>query len=166
MGSLGQQDLALSLQILKNCLHNDPEMDVKAAAADAIGALGLRDAYDDLLTLYQSNTDWVLRLSVIATLGELGEPRAYDLLVEALDSPEDLLKLAAVGALGDLGDHRAVPLLAPFIQTPDWQVRQRAAQSLYRLYCLGAEAAQPLLATLAQDTSQQVVDAATGVGLG
>jgi HEAT repeat protein len=162
MASLGQQNRSLSLEILRDCVRNDPELDVKAVAADALGGLGLAEAYEDLATLYQAHPDWILRLSVLAALGELGEPRAYDLLIDALNAPEELLKLAAIGSLGDLGDIRAVPILAPFASNPDWQVRQRVAQALYRL---GGEAAQPLLATLAQDPMQQVAAAATGAGL-
>jgi HEAT repeat protein len=162
MSSLGQQDRQLSLEILLNCVRNDSELDVKAVAADALGGLGLAEAYDDLLALYQEHSDWVLRLSVLAALGELGEPRAFDLLIEALNAPEELLKMAAIGSLGDLGDARAVSALAPFASHADWQVRQRVAQALYRI---GGEAAQPLLATLAQDSMQQVSAAATGAGL-
>ncbi|HEY9828551.1 MAG TPA: HEAT repeat domain-containing protein, partial [Stenomitos sp.] len=48
MSTLGQQDLAESLEILRDRLYQDSELDVKAAAADAIGALHLTEAYPDL----------------------------------------------------------------------------------------------------------------------
>jgi HEAT repeat protein len=161
LSSLGGQNLPRSLEILTDCIKNDSEIDVKAAAADALGGLKLRESFDDLCDLYHSTSDWLLRMSVLASLGELGEPRAYDLLIEALDSPEDLVRLAAIGSLGELGDSRAVEYLAPFVTNPDWQVRQRTAQALFRI---GGEVAQPLLANLAQDAIPQVVAAATNAG--
>ncbi|NES25589.1 MAG: HEAT repeat domain-containing protein, partial [Symploca sp. SIO3E6] len=52
MDVVGTQDLAVSLKILRDRL-SDPEPDVQAAAADALGALKLTEAYDDLQQLYQ-----------------------------------------------------------------------------------------------------------------
>jgi HEAT repeat protein len=157
MSSLGSQNRELSLNILRNCL-GDSETDVRAAAADALGALKLREAYTELEQLYHGSTDWMLQFSIVAALGELGAPESYPLLLEALSTGEDLLKLAAIGSLGELGDSRAVPVLASFISHPDWQVRHRVAQALMRL---GGEAVQPMLARLAEDDIPQVAEAAT-----
>jgi HEAT repeat protein len=158
MSSLGTQDLGRSLEILRNCILTDSESDVRAAAADSVGGLKLQEVFPDLLELYNHTSDWVLRLSIIAALGELGAPQAFDILVEALDTSDDLLKLAAIGSLGELGDGRALPFLAPFVSDPDWQVRQRLAIALQHL---GGDQAQILLATLAQDSDAQVAAAAS-----
>lgn len=157
MSSLGTQNRALSLDILLHCLNHDPEMDVKGAAADSLGALKLREAFADLQTLYETSREWILQFSILAALGELGEPQAFDMLAAALQSDQELLKLAAVGSLGELGDSRAVPLLAGLATDPDWQVRHRLCLALQRL---GGEAAQSLLTQLAQDPVPQVAAAA------
>ena len=81
--TLGTQDLDKSLSLLRGLLQ-DPEADVKAAAADCLGGLKLVAAFDDLQQLYQSTEDWIIKLSVIAALGELGEPRGFELLKQAL----------------------------------------------------------------------------------
>jgi HEAT repeat protein len=138
MSSLGHEDLEQSLTILLDRLYADSEMDVKAAAADAIGALQLTQAYPDLENCYKQTTDWLLQMSIIATLGELGDPRAFDLLKEALSSPEGLVQGAAIGSLGELKNPEAVPLLRPFATHEDWQIRYRVAQALGNLG--GAEA--------------------------
>jgi HEAT repeat protein len=151
MSSLGHEDLEQSLAILLNRLYADSEMDVKAAAADAIGALQLTEAYPDLESCYKQTTDWLLQMSIIATLGELGDPRAFDLLKEALSSPEGLVQGAAIGSLGELKNPEAVPLLRPFATHEDWQIRYRVAQALGNLG--GAEAR-----TLAEDLSKDEVD--------
>lgn len=153
MDKLGNQDLQKSLTILRDRLHNDSEIDVQAAAADCLGALKITEAYDDLRQTYQNSSEWLLQFSIIATLGELGDPRSFELLQEALDSGIDLVKTAAISSLGELGDSRAVPLLAPYITHSDWQIRYRVVQSLNRL---GGSEARSLLETLAHDEVEQV----------
>ncbi|MBE9167041.1 HEAT repeat domain-containing protein [Pleurocapsales cyanobacterium LEGE 06147] len=153
LDTIGQQDLALSLQLLRDRLLNDPEPDVQAAAADAIGGLRLTEAYDDLENLYHQTTEWLIQFSIIAALGELGEPRGFDLLREALNSDNDLVQTAAISAFGELGDSRAVPLLIPFANHEDWQIRYRLVQALGRL---GGSEARSVLEKLAEDEVEQI----------
>ncbi|RMF22377.1 MAG: HEAT repeat domain-containing protein [Cyanobacteria bacterium J083] len=155
--TIGHENLAESLAILKDVLYNDPEPDVQAAAADAIGGLKLTEAYDDLAKVYHQTNEWLIQFSIIACLGELGEPRAFELLREALTEENELIKTCAISALGELGDRRAIPLLSQFINDPDSQIRYRLAQSLGHL---GGEEAQTLLQQLAKDKNEQVAQAA------
>jgi HEAT repeat protein len=153
LDTIGQQDLALSLKLLRDRLLNDPEPDVQAAAADAIGGLQLTEAYDDLENLYHQTTEWLIQFSIIATLGELGEPRGFNLLQEALHSDNDLVQTAAISAFGELGDSRAIPLLTPFADHEDWQIRYRLVQALGRL---GGSEAHSVLEKLAEDEVEQI----------
>ncbi|MEN9245778.1 MAG: HEAT repeat domain-containing protein, partial [Thermostichales cyanobacterium SRBZ-1_bins_19] len=66
-------------------------------------------------------------------LGNLRDPRAYDVLVKALDSPEPLMHQAVIAAFGEIGDPRCLPLILPFAESEDWLVRQRLAQALGNL---------------------------------
>ncbi|NDJ15708.1 phycobilisome degradation protein NblB [Myxacorys almedinensis] len=156
LASLGGQNLSESLTMLKSALH-DPEPDVQAAAADSIGGLHLTEAYEDLKQLYQKTTEWLVRFSIVAALGELGEARGYDLLAEALTSDSDLVVTAAIGSLGELGDDRAVPLLVSYASHPDWQIRYRVAQALGHFQTPEAKAA---LEHLAHDDTEQVAELA------
>ncbi len=130
LASLGQQNRSRSLDILRRCLVEDPEPDVQAAAADSLGALKLVEAYDDLQALYDRSSEWLVKFSIVAALGELGNPQAFDLLKRALESDNELVKTAAIGSLGELGDDRAVELLLPYVADPDWQIRHRVVQAL------------------------------------
>ncbi|MDY6939537.1 MAG: HEAT repeat domain-containing protein [Cyanobacteriota bacterium] len=159
LASLGNQDRAASLEILRDRLQNDSELDVKAAAADALGALKLTEAFDDLQQLYQSYSDWIIRLSVVAALGAMGDGRGFEILTDALQAPEELVQSMAIGALGELGDERAIPLLLPFATYDDWQIRFRVAQALGRF---DDERTREALATLAEDKSDQVAREAQG----
>ncbi len=146
-------DPATLLPILQQSLREDPEFDVRAAAAAALGDLKQPQALTDLLEAYQRETEWLVRFSIVAALGELGNPAAFDTLVQVLQEGNELLTTAAAAALGDLGDPRAIPYLEPLIASDDWQLRYRVCIALSQL---GTEAAHPGLARLAQDSQEQV----------
>ena len=154
--SLGGQDPDRSLELLRGLL-SDPEPDVQAAAADCLGGLKLTAAYEDLVALYQSSGEWLVRFSILSALGELGDLRAVDVLLSALASDNELERLAAIGALGELADDRALPHLLPFMDSSDWQVRHRLALTLGQFDAPEARAA---LETLSQDAIAQVSEAA------
>jgi HEAT repeat protein len=130
LGSLGHQNPALALEILRRSLLEDPEFDVQAAAADSLGALKLTEAFEDLQAVYDRSSEWIVQFSIVAALGEMGDPRGFDLLTQALQSENELVKTAAIGALGELGDERAVEILLPYATDADWQIRHRVAQAL------------------------------------
>jgi len=157
MDTLGHQDLEKSLTILRDRLFNDPEADVQAAAADALGALKLKDAFLDLQQVYQQSPEWLVKFSIIAALGEMGDERSFDLLQEALTSDNDLVQTAAISSLGELGDPRAVSLIVPYATHPDWQIRYRVVQALHRL---GGSEARSTLEALANDQVEQVAEEA------
>lgn len=157
LASLGKQNPALALDLLRDRLLNDPESDVKSAAADALGALKLTEAYPDMAELYHSTSEWLVQFSIVACLGEMGDPRGFDLLTEALSSPVELVQTAALIALGELGNPDAIPLLTSFLSHPDWQIRYRLTHALERF---GDPVVQTALETLAQDSVEQVAQEA------
>lgn len=157
MSSLGQQNLSLALEILRRSLLEDPEPDVQAAAADALGALKLSDAYEDLERLYHQTSEWLVKFSIIAALGEMGDPRSFSLLETALQSDNELIQTAAIGSLGELGDERALPLLLPFTSNADWQIRYRTTQALSHFDNQEARAA---LENLTEDEMEPVAQEA------
>ena len=157
LDTLGINDKDAALEILRDRLFNDPEPDVQAAAADAIGGLKLVEAYEDLANTYHDTSEWLVQFSIIAALGELGDSRGFDLLKEALHSDNNLLQTAAIGSMGELGDTRAIPLLAAFADNEDWQIRYRLVQALGRL---GGEEAKRIITKLANDDFEQVAQEA------
>lgn len=161
LASLGHANPTQAHELLRDRLLNDSETDVRAAAADAMAALQLPFALEDLETAYHSTEDWLLQLSIIAALGALANPAAVPLLKEALNSSQELVKLAAIGSLGELKHPDSVDLLRPFVDDPDWQVRHRLAIALGQI---GTVEAQHLLEQM-QDDSAQVVVAAVQMSL-
>ncbi|MGF1494118.1 MAG: phycobilisome degradation protein NblB [Microcoleaceae cyanobacterium] len=157
LSSLGKQDLDKSLELLRDRLQTDPEADVQAAAADAIGGLQLKQAFPELKQLYAQTSEWLVKMSIVAALGELAEPEGFDLLADALQDENELIQTVAIGSLGELGNLQAVPLLTPYVTKDDWQIRYRVAQALGKL---GGEEAQAALKQLAEDKTAPVAEAA------
>jgi HEAT repeat protein len=157
LDSLGKENLDIALELLRDRLYNDSEVDVQAAAADAIGGLKLTAAFEDLQKYYQQTSEWLLKFSILAALGELGDPRGFSLLEAALTSDNTLIQTAAISSLGELGDGRAIPLLLPFAENEDWQIRYRLAQSLGHL---GTPEIKATLEKLAEDSVAQVAEEA------
>lgn len=157
IATLGAQDKPTAYTVLTASL-GDPEPDVQAAAADALGALKLTDALDDLKELYETTSEWLVQMSVVACLGEMGDSQAFDLLASALKAENALVSVSAIGALGELEDERAIPLLLAHADSDDWQVRHRVAQSLGHF--AANEQAAKALQKLAQDESDIVAEAA------
>ena len=159
LATLGSQDLSESFTILRDRLVNDPEPDVQAAAADAIGALKLTNAFDDLQHLYETTPEWLVQFSIVAALGELGDPRCLKLVQTALTNDTSLVQTAAIGSIGELGDPNGVESIIPFVTHPDWQIRYQLARSLWTL---GGAVATENLAILATDDVEQVAKEAQG----
>jgi HEAT repeat protein len=159
LASIGQVDRSASLELLRAGLV-DKEPDVQAAAADALGGLKLTEAYDDIRQLYESTRDWIVQFSLVAALGEFGDPRGFDLLEDAIRSDNELLCTAAIGSLGELGDPRGVALIVPFADHEDWQIRYRVVQALSNFATPEAHAA---MARLANDPVEQVAATARTV---
>uniref|UniRef100_A0A7S0ZD42 Phycocyanin alpha phycocyanobilin lyase n=1 Tax=Timspurckia oligopyrenoides TaxID=708627 RepID=A0A7S0ZD42_9RHOD len=126
----GKADPERSFEILKDIVATDKEPTVQAAAADVISSLKLPGCYELLDELYGNTNDWMLRFSIISGLGEMGDPRAYELLIDALKNAgeeEPLIKIAALGALGELGDVRALDTIRGFVDDSDSIVADRAS---------------------------------------
>jgi len=157
VATLGRVNLPQAQELLRDRLLNDSETDVRAAAADAMAALQVPFALEDLETAYRSTEDWLLQFSIIAALGALANPAAVSLLKEALNSPQELVMLAAIGSLGELRQPDTVALLRPFVDYPDWQVRHRLAIALGQI---GTPEAKELLEQLQTDSAQAVAAAA------
>lgn len=156
LDSIGSADLTKSLEILRACLH-DSEYDVQAAAADAIGGLQITSAIPELIELYHSTPEWLLKMSIVAALGNMNDPQVFPLMATAIQSETELVRMTAVQALGELADPQGVEILAPYRQDPDTQIRFRVAEALGRI---GGEAAQTLLKTMTEDGETLVAEQA------
>lgn len=129
------EDSSKVLSAARYLILNEKEPSCQAGAADCIAGLKLMDGFDDLVQLYETTEDWMLKMSITAGLGEMGAPRAFEFLKDVLDeeNPDLLLVATTIGSLGELGDKRAVDVVSKYLDADDSAVRERAAIAVANL---------------------------------
>jgi len=113
----------------------DVNKDRRRTAVMKLGMLGGDEAVTTLILLVQNtHEDLIARGRAALMLGKLGDPRAVNALIQALDAPGYQTPLYAAQALGKLGDPRAVgPLLEVLSCAPNDNLREAVLEALRRL---------------------------------
>lgn len=128
-GSLTEDDAKKALTAARFVMVNDKESSCQSGAADVIAGLKLTEGFDDLVDMFNTTSDWMLKFSITAGLGEMGDPKAFDFLISVLDNNNEqdfLLIAAAIGALGELGDERGIPVVEKYLSNEDAAIQERA----------------------------------------
>jgi HEAT repeat protein len=124
---------------LVGLLTRDADMDVRAAAAFALGDLGQagdRRAIDGLLQGWDALQDPNLGdttevvVLLIRALGDLEDRRTFRVLEQAMRLRDDRIRQLAAMGLGRLADPAAVPRLVKALADPHRGVRRCAAEAL------------------------------------
>jgi HEAT repeat protein len=110
----------------------DPEDEVRAKAAAALGRLGDRRAVGYLLEHLLTDPAPFVRVRIASALGQFGGPEVIDRLVRALGDPAWWVRMRSVEALEQIGSVAEGPLLVA-LDDPDSEIRVRAAVALERL---------------------------------
>ena len=95
-------DLSLRPQLLP--LLSDPNTEIAAQAAAALGELGDRQAIPVLAVMSEKKATPNLHIAVAAALQQLGDPRGQKLLLEALDSADSAVRQKAAYWLSEQGN--------------------------------------------------------------
>jgi HEAT repeat protein len=99
-----------------------------------------------------------VRFSAAVSLGNIKDPRAREVLTQALESDEVVLQQAAISALGEIKAIESVNDILRFAQSKDWLVRQRLAEALGQL---PTDKSISALKFLEKDSHPQVSEAAS-----
>ena len=112
-------------------LLGEPDRDLRAAAARALGRVGHGEALHPLLrALREDGTEEVRREAAFA-LGILGHPDAVETLVLRLDSEPDVEATAEIClALGRIGREGTATFLHPMLRSDYPRIREAAAEAL------------------------------------
>ncbi len=113
-------------------LLDDPEDEVRAKAATALGRLGDRRAIGYLLEHLLTDPAPFVRVRIASSLGHLGGPEVIDRLVRSLGDSAWWVRMRSVEALEHIGAGAEGPLLVA-LDDADPEIRKRAAVALERL---------------------------------
>lgn len=94
-------------------LLNDPNANVRAAAAKNLGLLGYRDSIPDLIKALKDE-EWVC-FSALDALGELKAIEAVEDIGLLLGSSSEAVCFAAIETLGKIGSEKAVDALIAYL---------------------------------------------------
>ncbi|MDZ4763265.1 MAG: HEAT repeat domain-containing protein [Chloroflexota bacterium] len=122
--------------VLKQVLSElrDSNKDRRRTAVMKLGMLGGDDAVINLIRIVVNHTeDLIVRGRAAQMLGKLGDVRAVDPLIQALDAPGFQTTLHAVESLGMIGDKRAVEPLREMLSNSHDKYRAAARTALHRM---------------------------------
>ena len=112
----------------------DVNKERRRTAIMKLGMIGGEDALRTLIYVVgNKHEDLIVRGRAAMMLGNLGDTRAVEPLIEALHAPGYQTPLFAAEALGKIGDPRAIPALQPMLQSDHDRYREIAGQALHRL---------------------------------
>jgi HEAT repeat protein len=86
---------------------------VKLHAIEALGKMQSPDTVEPLLFVLFNDPDAAVRTDAVRALGDIGDPRAVDFILTALNDLD--VRPVAVESLGKIGDRRAVPALVKIV---------------------------------------------------
>ncbi len=144
---------------LRDALKDEKENgEVIAAAAGALGELGLKEAVEPLTEALGSRHAQVRAQAAVA-LGKIGDGRVFELLSQTLLDHDFIVRRAAVLAMGNMGDTTAVQALVDVLGDGDYRVREATAKVLGEI---GGSRAVPPLIGLLKDRRRSVRASALG----
>jgi len=116
---------------------------------------------EGLIKALNYERDHDVRMGAAEALGEIGDKRAVEPLIQALKA-DSYLQARAAWALGEIGDKRAVKPLIPALQGElDTEVTLYATQTLIKI---GEPAVKPLIQALKRKDSDVRARAAEALG--
>ena len=108
---VGKRELHAALPMLVHAL-NDPDLQVRSEAADAIARIGDPSTGHDLFKRYEVEDDPAVRSWLLLAMGPTRYAPALPVLIDALaDTDQWQLRAFAASALGALGAKEALPAL-------------------------------------------------------
>lgn len=127
--STGEEGEELAASLLD--LLDDPDPDVRAAAADAVGKRRIADALPALIASLEDDA-LPVRVAAARALGKIEDPAAVDALGRALADGEDLrFRKTAAWALGETESPEAVAALRRALDAvEERRVRKRIVKAL------------------------------------
>jgi HEAT repeat protein len=129
--------------IVKQALSElrDVSKEKRRTAVMKLGMLGGDEAIRTLMMIVANiNEDLIVRGRAALMLGKIGDSRAVEPLIRALDAPGFQTPLYAAQSLGKLGDPRAIEALIRVMESHNDKTREAAQEALEKL---GYKEAEP-----------------------
>jgi HEAT repeat protein len=130
-GVIGSAGGAEAVCLLKNLSANRAEVNVAAAAINALGRTNHPSAFEAITSYSETSDDWLI-FSIIGALGELGDERGVRLIEQRLMQPAT--QEAAATALVEIGNSKAVRALIRHVFSASGEVQPNLLCAISTLY--------------------------------
>jgi HEAT repeat protein len=162
---LGKKRNQEAFEALLNLIEYDRDYNIIAEAANSLAKYGDR-ALPYLVNLFQYNSHWLIRQSILAAIADMNHPdKLLQLSIWGLQGDDLAVKLGSIANLAKLATSNqageAVAILVSLIEDSIVEIRIEVAKALQHFDLIEAKTA---LAKLRQDSDYRVV-AATLEGL-
>ncbi|MEM8613990.1 MAG: HEAT repeat domain-containing protein [Cyanobacteria bacterium P01_H01_bin.105] len=162
---LGRKRSDSGFETLVSMIDNDPDANVRAEASNSLAMYG-KASIPHLVTTFHSNSNWLIRRSILAAMLDLDSPTSMlDICLAAINASDITVVNAGVDHLSTLTDteqaEAALAAILPLKAAESWYTRMHVAYALKRF---NTPAAKEALIELRQDKHHKVV-AATLEGL-
>ncbi len=114
-------------------LLRHPNDEVKARAIDILRYMRDKRAVEPLSVLLTFSGELRVRQGAAVALGEIGDLRAFEPLLQLLSDTDGEMRKIGAYALGYLADSRAVDALSSLLGDPDLEVSRIAAQAIKQI---------------------------------
>jgi HEAT repeat protein len=128
---------------------------IRYAAISALGEIGSLQAFQLLCELARGAEEAGARVRALKSLAQLGDPRAEAAIREAMSDENERVRSAAAEAAGRLRLRMLLPALANALGDKAWDVRYRAAESLYHLGAPGVATLQAVIHDAIDDEGER-----------
>jgi HEAT repeat protein len=155
------------IPIFQRLLANDPAMEVREAAAVALGRFVywgetgtvesplLEDAVQALWDSFHTETEVLeVRCRALEGLAASGRPGVIRLIENALYSADLEMRASALFAMGRNADPRWIPYLLPYLDEEEPVLRLEAVRALGELEA--RQAVRPLIRLIARETDNEI----------
>ncbi len=114
-------------------LGAEPDGDVRAYIAKELVRYKSKETVPALMEVLRADENENARANAAWALREIGDKRAAQALVQALDDPQSWVRLYAVGAVKEMRLKKAIPKLRLLRSDPSGQVAEKAEKALKAL---------------------------------
>lgn len=157
---LGYKQSSAAFNALMQVLEQEPDPNVRAEAANSLSLYG-DAALPHLVQMFWRDRDWLIRLSILAALGEMNcADELFEVCYYGLADDDLIVRETAIAHLAFLVDtdyeQAALKQLLALTEVEDWQLRRMVALALGQF---PDQQAQTALAQLRQDEDYRVVAA-------